>query len=146
MAELQWSEHTLCSITDSLSACSCVRVVIVRQTSGSNQHRLTDCRRIVSLSNAAPAKIYKISMFVGIILRVGIWPSGQERRCSTPPDDPGSILGRNGHYIHTYISLDVYPLPSPTLADEGYTPETFVFLISHGYQTIFKPGSLFTNK
>jgi hypothetical protein len=31
----------------------------------------------------------------------------------------------------------------PTLADEGYTPETFVFLISHGYQTIFLPGSLF---
>jgi hypothetical protein len=26
--------------------------------------------------------------------------------------------------------------------DEGYTPETFVFFISHGYQTLFKPGSL----
>jgi hypothetical protein len=41
------------------------------------------------------------------------------------------------------MRLNWYDEMSPPPADEGYTPETFVFFISHGYQALFKPGSLF---
>jgi hypothetical protein len=45
-------------------------------------------------------------------------------------------------FFPEFYSSSLKSCPSPTLTDEGYTPETFVFFISHGYQPLFKPGSL----
>jgi hypothetical protein len=54
-------------------------------------------------------------------------------------------VGKGAYALDNCVRLIVanIRLPSPPPADEGYTPETFVFFISLGYQTILPPGSLF---